>query len=83
VDALGRPQHALPRVLNAGQTAQLASFKQNATNQWLQTLYNQGVQDPTKDARWPQIQAQIDIARRQPGFSLKRFSSRPTQSQQT
>jgi len=47
--------------LNAGQTAVLAQFKQNATNQWLQTLYNQGVQDPTKDARWPQIQAQIDM----------------------
>jgi len=29
-------------------------------NKWLQTLYNQGVQDPTKDARWPQIAAQID-----------------------
>jgi hypothetical protein len=46
--------------LNAGQTAQLATMKQNLTNQWLQTLYNQGVTDPTKDSRWPQIQALID-----------------------
>jgi hypothetical protein len=46
--------------LNAGQTAQLATLKQDRTNQWLQTLYNQGVVDPTKDTRWPQIQAVID-----------------------
>lgn len=46
--------------LNAGQTAQLGIMQQNLTNQWLQTLKNQGVLDPTKDSRWPQIQAQID-----------------------
>ncbi len=46
--------------LNAGQTAQLASDKQDLTNQWRQTLYNQGVTDISKDARWPQIEAAID-----------------------
>ncbi|SRR5713101_6194382 len=46
--------------LNAGQTAQLAQMSSDLKNKWLQTLYNQGVQDPTKDARWPQIAAQID-----------------------
>jgi hypothetical protein len=47
-------------ILNAGQTAQIATMQQNLTNQWLQTLANQGVQDPTKDTRWPQITALID-----------------------
>jgi hypothetical protein len=47
-------------VMNAGQTAQLGQMRSDLTNQWLQTLKNQGVQDPTKDARWPQIQAAID-----------------------
>ena len=46
--------------LNAGQLASLQVMQQNLTNQWRQTLYNQGVQDITKDGRWPQIQAQID-----------------------
>lgn len=46
--------------LNAGQTAQISAMTQNLQNQWIQTLKNQGVQDPTKDARWPQIQAAID-----------------------
>jgi len=46
--------------LNAGQTAQLAQMRQDLTNQWRQTLYNQGVTDVSKDARWPQIEAQID-----------------------
>ncbi len=46
--------------LNAGQTALLAQMSSDLKNKWLQTLYNQGVQDPTKDARWPQIAAQID-----------------------
>jgi hypothetical protein len=47
-------------ILNPGQTAVLSGVKNDLTNKWLQTLYNQGVQDPTKDARWPQIQAVID-----------------------
>jgi hypothetical protein len=47
-------------ILNAGQSAQIAVMGQNLTNQWLQTLKNQGVMDPTKDSRWPEIQAQID-----------------------
>jgi hypothetical protein len=46
--------------LNAGQTAVLSQMKTDLTNQWRQTLFNQGVQDPTKDARWPQIEAAID-----------------------
>jgi len=46
--------------LNAGQTAVIGSVKQDLTNQWRQTLFNQGVQDPSKDARWPQIEAAID-----------------------
>jgi len=46
--------------LNAGQTAQLGQMRSDLLNQWRQVLFNQGVQDPTKDARWPQIQAQID-----------------------
>jgi hypothetical protein len=46
--------------LNAGQTAQIAGVKQDLENKWRQTLYNQGVTDITKDARWPQIEATID-----------------------
>jgi hypothetical protein len=47
-------------VLNAGQTSQLAQMRQDQTNSWKQTLFNQGVTDVTKDARWPQIEAAID-----------------------
>jgi hypothetical protein len=47
-------------VLNSGQTAVLGQMRTDLQNQWRQTLFNQGVQDPTKDARWPQIEAQID-----------------------
>jgi len=46
--------------LNAGQTAVIGQVRTDLTNQWRQTLFNQGVQDPTKDARWPQIEAAID-----------------------
>jgi hypothetical protein len=46
--------------LNAGQTAVINQTRTDLTNQWRQTLYNQGVQDPSKDARWPQIEAAID-----------------------
>ncbi len=46
--------------LNAGQTAVLGQMNRDLTNQWRQTLFNQGVQDPSKDARWPQIVAEID-----------------------
>ena len=46
--------------VNAGQTAVLAQTRNDLTNAWRQTLFNQGVQDPTKDARWPQIVADID-----------------------
>jgi hypothetical protein len=45
--------------LTSGQAAQIATMQQNLTSQWKQVLFNQGVQDPTKDTRWPQIQAQI------------------------
>lgn len=47
-------------ILNAGQTAQIAQMQQGLMNQWLQTLANQGVKDPTKDSRWPQILADVD-----------------------
>lgn len=46
--------------LNAGQLATLQTMQQNLTTQWAQTLYNMGVTDPSKDTRWPQIQAMID-----------------------
>jgi len=46
--------------LNAGQTAALGKMQTDLLNQWRQTLANQGVQDPTKDGRWPMIQATID-----------------------
>src|SRR6266436_6357932 len=47
-------------ILNQGQTAQLAKLRQDSTNRWRQALFNQGVQDPSKDARWPQIADAID-----------------------
>ncbi len=47
-------------ILNQGQTAQLAKLRQDSTNRWRQTLFNQGVQDPSKDARWPYIADAID-----------------------
>ena len=47
-------------VLNAGQTAVIAQNRQNLENQWRQVLFNQGVTDIRSDARWPQIEAQID-----------------------
>jgi len=46
--------------MNAGQTAALGIMKQDLLNSWRQTLANQGVQDPTKDGRWPMIMADID-----------------------
>jgi hypothetical protein len=46
--------------LNAGQTATLGRMQTDLLNQWRQALFNQGVQDPTKDARWPQIAGVID-----------------------
>lgn len=46
--------------LNAGQTATIGAMQRDLTNSWRQALFNQGVQDPTKDARWPQIQGVID-----------------------
>ncbi len=42
------------------QAAQLAQQQQSLTNQWRQALFNQGVQNPESDTRWPQIQAQIN-----------------------
>jgi hypothetical protein len=45
--------------LTTGQAAQIAQQTQTLQNQWRQALFNQGVQDPSKDSRWPQIQAQI------------------------
>ena len=41
------------------QAAQLNQQQQNYTNQWRQVLFNQGVQRPEADSRWPQIQATI------------------------
>ncbi len=41
------------------QAAQLNQQQQNLTNQWRQVLFNQGVQRPEADSRWPQIQQQI------------------------
>jgi hypothetical protein len=46
--------------LNAGQTAVLGQMRTDLTNSWRQALANMGVQDPKKDARWPQIEALID-----------------------
>jgi hypothetical protein len=62
LSATGQQDLAAARAgtLNAGQTATLGQMRQDLTNQWRQTLYNQGVTDITKDARWPQIEAQID-----------------------
>ena len=41
------------------QAAQLAQQQNQLTTQWKQALMNQGVQNPTADTRWPQIQAYI------------------------
>jgi len=41
------------------QAAQLQQQQDQLTNQWRQVLFNQGVQNPEADSRWPQIQAQI------------------------
>jgi hypothetical protein len=46
--------------LNAGQTATLGNMRNDLVNSWRQALFNQGVQNPEKDTRWPQILAQID-----------------------
>jgi len=46
--------------LNPAQQAVLSNMRQNLTNQWRQTLFNMGVQNPGRDTRWPQIMAQID-----------------------
>lgn len=53
-------QNAINGQLNAGQIASLNVMRQDLTNQWKQTLFNMGVTDPTKDTRWPQIEALID-----------------------
>src|SRR6266699_2181992 len=74
--ALGRGQPSLPPqaqsaaalaanpgaagTLNPAQTAAIGEMRNDLTNQWRQTLYNQGIQDPSKDTRWPQIEATID-----------------------
>jgi len=62
LQAFGQDQlsKALAGQLNAGQLASLNAMKQDLTNQWKQTLFNMGVQDPSKDTRWPQIQSLID-----------------------
>ena len=74
--ALGRGQPGLPPqaqsaaalaanpgaagTLNPSQVATIGNMRNDLTNQWRQVLYNQGIQDPSKDARWPQIAAVID-----------------------
>jgi hypothetical protein len=60
--AYGQQQLALGTSgqLTPAQGAAITKMQSDLTNQWLQTLANQGVQDPTKDARWPQILATID-----------------------
>lgn len=45
--------------LTTAQAAAIAGQQQTLTNQWRQALFNQGVQNPESDTRWPQIQAQI------------------------
>jgi hypothetical protein len=45
---------------NPAQSAQLSADRQGLVNQWRQALFNQGVQNPEADSRWPQIMAQID-----------------------
>jgi hypothetical protein len=47
-------------VLNQGQTAALGQMHNDLLNQWRQTLFNQGVTDLSKDARYPQILADVD-----------------------
>lgn len=46
--------------LNAGQMALIAQTRQDLVNAARQALYNQGVQNPEADTRWPQMLAQID-----------------------
>lgn len=46
--------------LTPGQTAVIGKMQQDLTNQWRQTLFNQGVQNPEADTRWAQITAAID-----------------------
>ncbi len=46
--------------LNSAQTATIAQMRQDLINQYKQVLFNQGVQDPSKDTRWPQMLSQID-----------------------
>jgi hypothetical protein len=60
--AYGQQQLALGTsgTLTTAQSAVIGKMQSDLKNQWLQTLANQGVQDPTKDARWPQILATID-----------------------
>jgi hypothetical protein len=60
--AYGQQQLALGTSgqLTPAQSAVIGQMQQDLTNQWRQALANQGVQDPTKDGRWPQIQALID-----------------------
>ena len=53
---LGSVQSNSPTVQQA---AQLAQQQQSLTNQWRQALFNQGVQNPEADTRWPQVQAMI------------------------
>lgn len=60
--AYGQQQLALGTSgqLTPAQSAVIAKMQQDLTNQWRQVLFNQGVQDPTKDGRWPEILATID-----------------------
>ena len=62
VGAFGSQQLAAGQAgtLNPGQQALINNMRNDLTNKWRQTLFNQGVQDPSKDSRWPQIEAQID-----------------------
>ena len=46
--------------LNASQNSVLQQMKQDATNAARQAMFNQGVQNPEADSRWPQWVAQID-----------------------
>lgn len=60
--AYGQQQLALGTSgqLTPAQSSVIAQMQQDLTNQWRQALANQGVQDPTKDGRWPMIQSVID-----------------------
>lgn len=46
--------------LTPAQSAVISKMQQDLTNSWRQALYNQGVQNPEQDGRWPQILAAID-----------------------